>query len=248
MDRQSLPIGQKSSDLETLATPNEVEIDRRAGEKPGEPRRFPQKVPAISHLPHRPKFAKASRVEISSFLRSFQNFGSPMRLLLSSRPVSLASCRFAFVLASCLAAASTTGCSEYWWQRGQPPSVSTLLARSNDRFASAKQDYADARKDIVPAFTELNQNLDGVVELISKKAGGPALTPRFESLAQSFLALEGKLSPGSRPAYGELSGQLRAFMEDSSANKPLSFPPFGLFAARTKSFMASELSVPPPVS
>ena len=142
---------------------------------------------------------------------------------------------------------SMIGCSEYWWQRGQPPSVDTLLVRSSENLKQAEEKFAAKRADVLSSFRELDTTLDKVVDLARKSADQSTVAPALETLSLNFIGLEGKLSIGSRAALGELSGQLRSFVEDSAQKKHLPFPAVGLFAARTKNFLASELSVPPPV-
>ncbi len=143
---------------------------------------------------------------------------------------------------------SFSGCSEYWWQRGQPPSVSQLLARSSSNFSSAQSNYGSQRGDVSPTFKEINEALDRLTALATKQAPANLSSGDFGVLISKFIQLEGKLSIGSRAAYGELSGQLRAFAQDASTNNSIPYPAFGLFAVRTKNFLASELSVPSPVS
>ena len=61
-----------------------------------------------------------------------------------------------------------------------------------------------------------------------------------------FMDMEGKLSIGSRAAFGELSGQLRVFIAAASEGESVDSSALGLFTARTLFFLANELSVPGP--
>ena len=141
----------------------------------------------------------------------------------------------------------TTACSEYWWQRGQPPSVDTLLARSSANLQDAEGKYASQRPDVLSQFRELDSSLDKVVQFARTNSEQGEYSGQLELLSQQFMQLEGKLSIGSRAALGELSGQLRSFISDKKSNQHLTYGTVGMFAARTKNFLASELSVPAPV-
>ena len=147
-----------------------------------------------------------------------------------------------------LAAAPLGGCNEYWRSRGQPPSVTTLLTRSSANLEQNVANFGKSRAEVVPVFQEINASLDSVVDLARKNSAPETLTPQFEKLAGTFIGLEEKLSLGSRPAYGELSGELRALAADNREKKRTNPSTIGLFAARTKNFLASELSVPAPVN
>lgn len=143
-----------------------------------------------------------------------------------------------------LSLTGVTGCSEYWWTRGQPPSVETLIGRSQERLETALTTHAAARSDIAPSARELQQSLLDAVNTI--KNGDPA-DAALARCREHFMALENRLSVGSRAPYGELAGQLRAFANSSQAGTNLEYHSFGLFAARTLFFLANELSVPAPV-
>src|SRR5262245_24979868 len=85
--------------------------------------------------------------------------------------------------------AALQGCTEYWWQRGQPPSVSALLSRSTVKLAEAERSFGEKRRDVAPAFAEIGRGLDGLVESVKKSAGSGELAPRLETLANSFMSL-----------------------------------------------------------
>lgn len=154
---------------------------------------------------------------------------------------------FTIVLVTFFLLLSFTGCSDYWWQRGQPPSVSTLLSRSHENFRLAKEKYSASRPDVIQQFSALDSALERLTKLAQQGTPSAQLKAEYDSLEQEFMKLEGKLSLGSRPALGELSGQLRTLAEENARNNRATFSTFGLFAARTRNFLASELSVPAPV-
>jgi hypothetical protein len=143
------------------------------------------------------------------------------------------------------------GCTEYWWTRGQPPSVENLISRSRAKLLEARGSRADARRNVSRISQDLEKSLLAAVLVIQREdpeGSSPQaeLLESLESAANAFIALEGTVSIGSRAALGELSGQMRSFATLASQGKPLAFPAFGLFTARTLFFLANELSVPAP--
>ena len=130
----------------------------------------------------------------------------------------------------------TSGCTEYWRTRGQAPSVEALVERAQDRLSTAEK--SSDREKIKQTAKDLEKNL--VAAYRGKDSS--EIKQQLAQASESFATLEGKLSYGSRPAYGELSGQLRALANAEKAKRPA----VGLFAARTLFFLADELSVPAP--
>lgn len=135
------------------------------------------------------------------------------------------------------------GCTEYWWQRGQPPSVKTLMTRATTDFETAIA--MKKRPELVP----LAQSLEGCLKQVTAEAGRSATSPNNklnESLMQcksDFISLEDHLSVTNRASYGELAGQLRVFVDGASLGKAPDPSAFGLFTARTLFFLASELEL-----
>jgi len=143
---------------------------------------------------------------------------------------------------------SVLGCSDYWWSRGQAPGVSQLLERSETRLNDSLGKNSSSRPLLSPVASQVSAglkkslaDLDAISEDMPKGAGA-----NMTALKQSFMQMEGLLSIGSRAAYGELAGQLRTFSGALSSGKKVDPKAFGLFAARTKFFLANELSVPAP--
>lgn len=137
-----------------------------------------------------------------------------------------------------------SSCSDYWWNRGQPESSATLLAKSQDRYASAATAHANKRPDIAADFNSLQKKLLSAVTSVNKNDSSKA--QNLNDVKNSFIALEGKLSVGSRAAYGELSGQLRSFVEKTEKGEDVQASAFSLFAARTIFFMSREIATPGP--
>ena len=139
------------------------------------------------------------------------------------------------------------GCTEYWWQRGQPRSVGQLVTAANEKLSSAVATGRASRADVVDIAEAIQKQLTTAVNGYKSSNAAQSLRGQMTGLEESFMQLEGKLSIGSRAAYGELSGQLRSLSKAVTAGEAPTFAAFGTFAARTLSFLANELSVPPPV-
>ncbi len=142
---------------------------------------------------------------------------------------------------------SIPGYGGYWWQRGQPKSVSQLLTESQGKLDAALTASAAERKEIVPAAKGIRESLSKAAEL--SRGGRPAteVVAQISAAEQQMIQLEGRLSVGSRAAYGELASQLREFASEAQGGQETSFAAFGLFTARTFVFLANELSMPPPI-
>jgi len=82
--------------------------------------------------------------------------------------------------------------------------------------------------------------------LLTRKGPQQELEAALDRTADLFITLEGTLSIGSRAAYGELAGQLRNIITGVEERNRIREDAFGLFAARTLTFLASELGVPGP--
>lgn len=137
-----------------------------------------------------------------------------------------------------------TGCTEYWWTRGQPPAVNTLITRSHTRLQEALKQHQSTRSELVPVVNEIESSLTN--SLASLEQGSPTDTAAaLEKAKQAFMQLEGKLSIGSRASYGELSGQLRVLASAENAKQP-DPGALGLFTARTYFFLANEFAMAPP--
>lgn len=145
------------------------------------------------------------------------------------------------------------GCDfDYWWSRGQPPAPSKVLDRSITRLNDELT--RTPRSELQPLATQIKEELLRAANALkgesslSPKADAPSFVDALEKTSAQFQALEGKLSWGSRPPYGELSGQLRALTEDARKGVNIDAPAFEIFAAHTAFFLANELTVPAPVT
>jgi len=138
---------------------------------------------------------------------------------------------------------STTACSEYWWSRGQPPSTSELFERKQISLEQSIQKDPFKRSIVIKHSEVLSSALDQAVKSFGSK---DAFDKALNISQEQFIALEGKVSIGSRAAFGELSGQLRTFAQANEKGSKIDKAAFTLFSARTLSFLASEISVPAP--
>ena len=143
---------------------------------------------------------------------------------------------------------SLTGCTREWWTRGQPPAISEIVSRAETRLNEAIATNATKRQDFVPLAKDLHQALLGGMGTVREGLPAAQVMTSLVDCRNSFIKLEHNLSPGSRAAYGELSGQMREFERIAREGQALSSHSFELFSARTMFFLASELSVPAPVA
>ena len=137
-----------------------------------------------------------------------------------------------------------------WWTRGQPKSPEQQLNASRENLHATLKDFQAKRPELAPLATQIEQALLAAYSGLSGSAGSNSVLPQLEKAAEAMLNMEGKLSVGSRAAYGELCGQLRTFeqrVQGGSTADPHFRHAFGTYAARTLSFLANELSMPAPV-
>jgi len=136
---------------------------------------------------------------------------------------------------------SLSACSEYWWTRGQPPATKTIYSRAEVKFDSVlEQSQAN-----VPDLTNLALSIRSSLNEITgdSKKTQAKLSLALQKTTNDFIKLDNNISYGSRPAYGELSGQLRSLSKIvKSGETPKSYQ-LNLFAARSLFFLADELSV-----
>lgn len=139
-----------------------------------------------------------------------------------------------------------------WWTRGQPRSPEELLSASRESLKTALNDHQAQRPEIAPSASQIESALTLAYSSITKGDQSPAVLAELEKATNALLSLEGKLSVGSRAAYGELCGQLRSFeqrVQEGSELKTEDFrSAFGTYAARTLTFLSVELQMPAPVA
>lgn len=140
------------------------------------------------------------------------------------------------------------GCSEYWWTRGHPKSTTELLTSAQQKLELALSKADNSRPELVPLSKNISNSFLEALEASRKKANQNEIIARLSQVEMAMLELEGKLSVGSRAAYGELSAALRAVVNDAGDGKPPVNGAFTLLTARTLNFLSNELSVPAPVS
>lgn len=153
-----------------------------------------------------------------------------------------------YVLPLLLLVSSLSGCTHEWWTRGQPPAVSEIVARAEQRLNDAVTANASTRQDFIPLAKDLRQSLLGSLGAVRDGLPAAQQMTSLGDCRNSFIKLEQSLSPGSLAAYGELSGQMREFERSAREGHPVTHQSFELFSARTMFFLASELSAPAPVA
>jgi hypothetical protein len=134
-----------------------------------------------------------------------------------------------------------SACSEYWWTRGQPPATSTIYSRAEARFDSVVGESKTNVPELTNLALSIKKSLDDVVGNSPKNS--KAISEALNRTTNDFIKLDNNISYGSRPAYGELSGQLRSLNRIvQSGEMPKSYQ-LNLFAARSLFFLSDELSV-----
>ena len=153
-----------------------------------------------------------------------------------------------FISALVLVAQSLTSCSDYWWERGQALSTADLLKRASEHYESAQARYGAERAEFQSVAQALNGSLEGALTTLETDHSGTGVKKLLLACEESFGALEGKLSVGSRAPYGELSGQLRSMVGRLEKGEEISKSAFSLFTARTRFFLANEFAMNQPVT
>ena len=145
------------------------------------------------------------------------------------------------VFLSCL-----TGCSEYWWTRGQPPSTEELFTRANEQISESLKNRSSSRPEVAGNAIEVQNSLQ---ILDSSDLTVDKVTQSLKSVEIAFKNLERKVSYGNRPPLNELSGQLRALESEFSDKSVLEagrHSALRLFGARVLMYLSGELNVPAP--
>lgn len=132
---------------------------------------------------------------------------------------------------------TTASCSDYWWSRGEVPSPKDLYNKSEAKLQTFIHDNSKKRAEIASISSQMISALSSVIELESDKKDSNILHS-----IEIFSNLDGIISYGSRPAYAELAGELRAFASQAREKK-LSKEAFLLYSSRVFDFLSNELSV-----
>ncbi len=144
--------------------------------------------------------------------------------------------------------AGLQGCdTNYWWSRGQPASVETLVNRFDAKFETALSSRSTERADVAPTMKTVASEMKSILVSLDSANKSDGVIGHLVSARAGMMALEGKLSIASRAAHNELNGQLRAIIEQADKKQPLDGNAFRLYTARLLSFFTDELSVPAPV-
>lgn len=151
-----------------------------------------------------------------------------------------------FCLVAGLVIVSTSGCTEYWWTRGQPPSVAELMARSQKSLAEKRKMHGQVRSEVGLASEQIELSLQQAVSLVQTNAAATEVAEQLSVAEQAFMNLDPVVSVGSRAALGELSGQLRVMSQQSKDGVLPAYKSIGLFTARCFNFLANELVMPAP--
>jgi hypothetical protein len=134
---------------------------------------------------------------------------------------------------------------EYWWSRGKPPSSDKLVSVSQQQLENAIKD--PTRPEIVEEFKKLHSKFQETNAALAQGIGGDKFKQSLAGLREGLINLEGKLSYGSRPAYGELMGQMDGFEQLANQLGTVDRSVFSLYTARVYFFLANELTVSPPI-
>ena len=141
----------------------------------------------------------------------------------------------------------TGGCSEYWWSRGKAKTPEMLLAAGRERLAGIQANPPYVRSDIAQSVADIRCSLEMAVADVETSQDDGTAAAELIGFREDFRKLEGKLSIGSRAAYGELSGQLRGMITAAEKGQRPEKEAFALYASRVMFFLADELAVPMPL-
>lgn len=155
-----------------------------------------------------------------------------------------------FLLASVMLflCATLSGCSEYWWTRGQPSSVAELMARAQKELGASRAEHGATRQEVGAISEQIELSLQQAVALVRGQGSANEVAELLFVTEQAFIELDPIVSAGSRAALGELSGQLRTMSASLHAGSLPAYTSMGLFTARTMRFLASELTMPAPAN
>lgn len=167
-------------------------------------------------------------------------------MLLLDKVVTMQVKKSLLITAAIFCCTVSAGCTEYWWTRGQPPSVAELMARSQKKLSDSRARYGVKRAEVGAISEQVELSLQQAVALVRSDAATKDIAEQLSVAEQAFIQLDPIVSVGSRAALGELSGQLRAM--NASVNRGVlpEYKSIGLFTARTMSFLANELVMPAP--
>lgn len=141
------------------------------------------------------------------------------------------------------------GCNGYWWTRGQTAGPDALFSRAQAQLETSRSKNIFNRRSLSDISVTIENSLIDAVSLARSGAGLPEpLTASLEPAVQGLMRLEGLLSPTARPAYAEISGQLRELIRAAKKGDGVSSETLALFSARTLFLLADELSIPPPTA
>ena len=153
------------------------------------------------------------------------------------------------LLAIVVPALSLSGCDSYWWTRGQPPATGELVQRATAAFDDHLQNAEKSRPDLVSAAKDARGALLALAQAVRTASanGKAAVDPAaIEAVNQKLVPIEHSLSIGSRPAFAELSGQIRHLSQQANEGQALSAPAVETVVSRTLFLLANELTGPPP--
>ena len=137
-----------------------------------------------------------------------------------------------------------TACSDESWSRGQAPSVSTLIQSANQRLSKTIDRDPAGRPELGSISKNIQASMVAALDVAKRRGPHRELSDKLTQAQKHLLKLEDMLTPGSKPAYGELSGQLRTTLADNASGRRITYARLGLLTARTLSFLADELNIP----
>ena len=139
----------------------------------------------------------------------------------------------------------TSSCSDYWWERGQPPHPEKLLQSAGKVLVESQQANAGSRDDIATDIEKISSKINALSDHLAADSTAGDSNELVKDVSSSLAELEGKISVPSRAAYGELAGQWRLWAKKDISNTSFT-PALQLLSSRTLRFMAREISSPKP--
>jgi len=148
--------------------------------------------------------------------------------------------------ASVLAILSLSACDSYWWTRGQPPAPSELVKRAAESFDAELAKNQQSRAELASKAKDLKLLLVTIADQSGKAGTSRVLVSSLRDASQKFLGIEDSLSIESRPAFAELSGQLRRLTADVEKSSSVDAAVVETFVSRSLFLLSNELTVPAP--
>ncbi|HQH27183.1 MAG TPA: hypothetical protein PLP17_07280 [Oligoflexia bacterium] len=131
-----------------------------------------------------------------------------------------------------------SGCSEYWWTRGQVKSSHAIVRAAQARLSAQA---ASAPGELSSCAFALQHSVLDAMNSNSMRSSKAAEHERLAAIEHDTLCVSSLLSPGAQPAFAELRAQLLEFSALAAQGKEINSAGFDVWTARMLLLLAAEL-------